>query len=224
MGWRPSAARNKLYNWMKRVGDKGPTAQFYRGKRPIWKGMKQLYEGLWLFESATTKNQTSATVSLPPFCLYDGDTSARADNPRGSATVLTAACECYHAGMRRLPLPLLVLIILIAFPVAIPIGIASWIWDRRRMRAAAERTHCERCGATLAVASLHRADSEWTKRVAARLDARPGMRLRMIRSLWAICAACGAEFDYDFRSRIFHCIAGSGEPGVPDQGPASTRK
>jgi hypothetical protein len=49
MGRRPSIARNKLYNWVKRVGDKGPAAQFYRGKQPIWKGMKQLYEGLWAF-------------------------------------------------------------------------------------------------------------------------------------------------------------------------------
>jgi hypothetical protein len=126
--------------------------------------------------------------------------------------------------MRRLPLPLLVLIVLITFPVTIPIALLSWIWDRRRMQAVAGRTHCERCGATLGVASLRRADTEWAKRVAALQGARPTMRFRMIRSLWAVCAVCGAEFNYDFRSRIFHCIAGSREPGVPDQGPASTRK
>jgi hypothetical protein len=107
--------------------------------------------------------------------------------------------------MRRLPLPLLVLMILIAFPVTIPIGIVSWMWDRRRMRAVAERTHCERCGATLGVAALQSAEAEWTKRVAALQDARPTMRFRMIRSLWAVCAVCGAEFNYDFHSRIFHC-------------------
>jgi hypothetical protein len=101
------------------------------------------------------------------------------------------------------------LIILIAFPVAIPIGIVSWMWDGRRMRAAAERTRCERCGATLGASSLHRADTEWAKQVAALLDARPGMRLRLVRSLWAVCTACDAEYDYDFRSRIFHCVAGS---------------
>jgi hypothetical protein len=126
--------------------------------------------------------------------------------------------------MRRLPLPLLVLMILMTFPVTIPIGIVSWMWDRRRMRAVAERTHCERCGTTLGVTALQSAEAEWTKRVAALLDARPTMRFRMIRSLWAVCAVCGAEFSYDFHSRIFRCIAGSGEPGVPDQGPASTRK
>jgi hypothetical protein len=119
--------------------------------------------------------------------------------------------------MRRLPIPLLVLIILIAFPVAAPIAIVSWMWDRRRMQAAAERASCERCGATLGVASLRRADTEWAKRVAVLLDARAGMRLRMVRNLWAICAACGAEHDYDFRSRIFHRVAGDDEPGDQPQ-------
>jgi hypothetical protein len=114
---------------------------------------------------------------------------------------------------------MLVLMILIAFPVAIPIAIVSWIWDRRRMQAVAERTHCESCGATLGVGSLHRADTEWAKRVAALLNARPGTRLRMVRRLWAICTACDAEYDYDFRSRIFHYVAGSDEPG--DQGKVS---
>jgi hypothetical protein len=161
------------------------------------------------FSDRPQKNQMSATVCLSPFCLYDGDISARADNPRGSATVLMAACECYHAGMRRLPLPLLVLIILITFPVTVPIALLSWTWDRRRMRAVAGRTHCEHCGSTLGVASLRRADTEWTRRVSELQIARPLMRLRMIRSLWAICAACGAEYDYDFRSRIFGRVARS---------------
>jgi hypothetical protein len=136
--------------------------------------------------------------------------------------MLLAARECYHGGMRRLPLPLLVLIVLIAFPVAVPIGIVSWIWDHRRMRAVAERTQCERCGATLGAASLHRADTEWTERVAAQLEARPGIRLRMLRSLWAICTACGAEYDYDFSSRIFRRVAGRDGPGNPDKANASS--
>lgn len=110
--------------------------------------------------------------------------------------------------MRRLPIPLLVLMIVIAFPVALPIAIVSWLWDRRRMQAVAERTPCECCGTMLGAVSLHRADTEWEKRVAALQSARPIMRFRMIRSLWAICAACGVEYDYDFRIRIFrrvHC-------------------
>lgn len=119
--------------------------------------------------------------------------------------------------MRRLPLPLLVLIILIAFPVAVPIALLSWIWDLRRMRAAAERTHCERCGAVLGAASLQSADAEWAKRFAARQDAASMVKLRMVRSLWAVCAGCGAEYDYDFRSRIFHRPSRSNEPDDPSK-------
>jgi hypothetical protein len=102
------------------------------------------------------------------------------------------------------------LIILITFPVTIPIAIASWIWDRSRMQAVAGRTHCERCGATLGVAALQSAEVEWIRRVEALHAEQPTIRFRMIRSLWAICAACGAEYDYDFRRRIFHCVGGSG--------------
>jgi hypothetical protein len=129
-----------------------------------------------------------------------------------SATVGKDARRCYHAGMRRLPLPLLVLMILIAFPVAMPIAIVSWIWDHRRMRALAERTRCECCGAALGSASLHDADVEWAKRAAARLNAGPMTKLRMVRSLWAICTACGAEYDYDFRTHVFVRVARNNEP------------
>lgn len=112
--------------------------------------------------------------------------------------------QCYHAAMRRLPLPLLLLVILLAAPVAFPFAMVSWIRDHRRMRAVAEQTPCQNCGATLGAASLQRADAKWSKLVAAKLKARPDIRLRMVRKLWAICAACGAEYDYDFGSRTFH--------------------
>jgi hypothetical protein len=70
--------------------------------------------------------------------------------------------------MHRIPIPLLLLIIVIAFPVAIPIAIVLHMRDLRRMRAVAERTRCECCGAPLGVASLRRAETEWAKRAAAR--------------------------------------------------------
>jgi len=44
----------------------------------------------------------------------------------------------------------------------------------------------------------------------------------MVRKLWAICAACGAEYDYDFGSRIFHRVTGTDEPGNPDEVAAVT--
>jgi hypothetical protein len=110
-------------------------------------------------------------------------------------------------------MPLLLLIIVVVFPVAIPIAIVLHVRERLRMRATAERTRCECCGAPLAVASLRRADTEWAKRTAALQHARSIMRLRLIRRVWAICAACGAEYDYDARADTFlSAVRG----GVPD--------
>ena len=111
--------------------------------------------------------------------------------------------------MRRLPIPLLVLIIVILFPVAVPIAMVLWLWDRRRMQAVAERTPCEGCGTRLGAVSLRRADTEWARRVADLHSEQTIMRFRMIRSLWAVCAACGAEYDYDFRSRVFRRVCES---------------
>ena len=121
--------------------------------------------------------------------------------------------------MRRIPIPLLLLIIVIAFPVAIPIAIVLHMRDRRRMRAVAERTRCECCGAPLGVASLRRADTEWAKRAAALQHARSIMRLRLIRRVWAICTACGAEYDYDARAHTFLRVVRSGVPD--DEGKAN---
>jgi hypothetical protein len=111
-----------------------------------------------------------------------------------------------------MPIPLLLLIVVIAFPVAIPIAIVLHMRDRRRMRAVAERTRCECCGAPLGVASLRRADTEWAKRAALK-HARPIMRLRLIRRVWATCAACGTEYDYDARAHTFLRVV---RRGVPD--------
>jgi hypothetical protein len=38
------------------------------------------------------------------------------------------------------------------------------------------------------------------------------MRLRLIRRVWAICAACGAEYDYDARADTFLRAVRGGVP------------
>jgi hypothetical protein len=106
--------------------------------------------------------------------------------------------------MRRLPLPLLLFIFIIAFPVAVPIALVLHVRDQRRMQSMAAKTPCEGCGATLGDAALRAADEEWKRRVEALQHGGLMMRLRLVRHLWAICAACGAEYDYDVRARTFH--------------------
>jgi hypothetical protein len=106
--------------------------------------------------------------------------------------------------MRPIPIKLLLPIVVIAFPVAVPIALVLYIRDKRRMQVVAERTRCECCGATLGVASLRDADTTWTRRVAALQQGHLMMRFRLIRHVWAICAACSAEYDYDTGSHTFH--------------------
>jgi hypothetical protein len=117
--------------------------------------------------------------------------------------------------MRRMPIPLLLLMFVIAFPVAVPIALVLHMRDQRRMQSVAGRTPCERCGATLGVASLRGADAEWKRRATALQHARLMMRLRLIRRVWAICAACGAEYDYDARTQTFHRASDVQPPGSP---------
>lgn len=121
--------------------------------------------------------------------------------------------------MRRIPIPLLLPIIVIAFPVAVPIAIVLYIRDRRRMQVVAERTRCECCGAMLGVASLRGADTEWTRRVAALRHTQLMMRLRLIRHVWAICAACGAEYDYDAGAHTFHRADGRSDDATKVSAP-----
>jgi hypothetical protein len=47
------------------------------------------------------------------------------------------------------------------------------------------------------------------------------MRLRLIRRVWAICAACGAEYDYDAGAHTFLRVVRSGVPDDEDKANAS---
>src|SRR6202795_3351254 len=60
---------------------------------------------------------------------------------------------------------------------------------------------------------------KWAKRAAALQHARPIMRLRLICRVWATCAACGAEYDYDARAHTFLRVVRSGVPD--DEGEAN---
>jgi hypothetical protein len=88
-------------------------------------------------------------------------------------------------------------VLLLLSPIIIPI--AEWLHARvrRRMRAMAQNTPCERCGMTLGPASLDRADQEWAEHIAARRRENPGLRMRLHRRIRAICTACDARYGYD---------------------------
>lgn len=131
----------------------------------------------------------------------------------GAAARTSARGACYRPAMRRVPIPLLVPLIVIALPVAVPIALALHKRDQRRMRMVAGLTRCEQCGTALGLASLRYADLTWADHVAALRRSRPNAVFRLARHVWARCAACGAEYDYDPGARVFHRVAASGMPG-----------
>ncbi len=98
---------------------------------------------------------------------------------------------------------LIAALVVIASPVLIPVAFALHARDRRAMLAIAERTQCKLCGATLGAASLEQADREWAEHVAALHRDRPGIRFRLVRCLWAICAACGGRHGFNAERRLF---------------------
>jgi hypothetical protein len=105
--------------------------------------------------------------------------------------------------MRQAGLLLMIVAFMIASPVLIPIAAMLRNRDLRRMRAAADETRCEHCGAILGTESLRRADMDWVAHVAALQRARPTIRFRLVRRLWAKCVTCDAEYNFDATLRTF---------------------
>ena len=105
----------------------------------------------------------------------------------------------------KLGLILLMAAMLCLLPVLLPLALAaSWL-DRRRMRGAASRTACLRCGQILGRAALERADEVWAAEMRSMWDSHAGVRFqgRVVRTLYAICPACGARYGYDEDARAF---------------------
>jgi hypothetical protein len=105
--------------------------------------------------------------------------------------------------MRQAGLLLMIVAFVIASPVLIPIALILHARDQRRMQTAAATASCEHCGATLGTESLRRADAAWATHVSALQQARPTIRFRLVRRLWATCATCDAEYDFDATLRTF---------------------
>lgn len=88
-------------------------------------------------------------------------------------------------------------VLLLALPLLAPaILLDDWIRTRRR-RAYVQKAPCPVCGAVLGVAALDLADAALAREGAARAMRTPGLRVRMVRVLAAICPTCGARLRWD---------------------------
>ena len=110
--------------------------------------------------------------------------------------------------LQRFGLQILVAAVLavcvLALPVIIPVVHFLEKRDHQNRQKVAARFQCEACGTVLGLDALHRADTVCTEEWAKRKQERPGVRYRLRpRDLWAICTACGADYNYDPERHIF---------------------
>jgi len=98
-------------------------------------------------------------------------------------------------------LPLLLMVGLPVILIALPfVVIADAIADYRRKRVA-KGANCERCGHVLGLESINLADELRERKMSARC---PQTKFRLgRREIWAICANCGAFFNYKPKIRKF---------------------
>jgi hypothetical protein len=105
--------------------------------------------------------------------------------------------------MRQAAVVLMVVAVVIASPVLTPIAMALHRRDTRRMQAAVTKSRCDDCGAILGIASWQRAGSLWAAHVAAQGRDNPTIRFRLVRSLYAVCGTCEAQYGFDATLRTF---------------------
>ena len=97
-------------------------------------------------------------------------------------------------------------LLLFALPLLIPFLALDQKLTRRRQLLALAGQPCAVCNSSLDHGALDLADALWADRVAVMRAEHPGMRLRLVRRLHAVCPACDAEYEWDGACRSFHVL------------------
>ena len=97
--------------------------------------------------------------------------------------------------------------LILLLPLIMPVAIVSDFVYRRRMLKAAIAFRCENCGTILGKKSLSLANEAWSKKMAETRARYPGVRLRIVRDLHAICPACATQYRYFERDRVFKAVS-----------------
>ena len=98
---------------------------------------------------------------------------------------------------------LLVVVIILLSPVLIPVALLLQALSEQTKRGVARKFVCLKCGAVLGTESLRLADVAWNEYVSRLLREKPGMRLRLCRTLHAICSQCEQEYHYLEKDKTF---------------------
>ncbi len=91
-----------------------------------------------------------------------------------------------------------VLFVLVGAPLALVVtGVLLFKRERRTLLAAVEALGCPVCRGRLWHDSIQAADNLWARHVATLRLRNPGVMLRLVRRLAAVCGACGARLQFD---------------------------
>ncbi len=97
----------------------------------------------------------------------------------------------------------LLAVLIVLLPVLLPVGFIQQAIHDRRVRRAAEAFACLRCGATLGTRAVTLADQEFSRRMAQLRRDHPTVMFRTVRTIHALCPACGQEHRYSEKQRTF---------------------
>lgn len=99
---------------------------------------------------------------------------------------------------------ILVLFFILLLPILMPYSLLKDRVEKRRRRQLASRFVCVECGEVLGVEAIRLADERWDEIVKAIISRNePGTRLRLVRTVDAICPHCGCLYLYRKAERTF---------------------
>ena len=92
-------------------------------------------------------------------------------------------------------------------PLLVLLGLAVAAVEGLRLRKAARRFPCLRCGTILGSAAVKLADKEWRDYLRRLRREHPGVKFHLDRTLDAICPRCGTRYTFSDADRTFHLEA-----------------
>jgi hypothetical protein len=97
--------------------------------------------------------------------------------------------------------------VILLLPLILPVAFVLHAIYLHRLRSAASRFACIACGQVLGKESLRLADAEWAKRMQEMRIKYPGVMLRVVRDVHAICSKCGKQYRFLEQTRRFEEVA-----------------
>lgn len=105
--------------------------------------------------------------------------------------------------MSKIGTTLFAIAFIVALPITIPVSILLNLRYKRRLRKLVQSTSCLICGTILGLEAICLADTEWSAHVAELHKQNPGLRLRLVRLLHAICPNCRTRYTYSEKLNEF---------------------